>query len=83
MTKMSSPIKNDSTPRKNEMKSNDRDSENDNDDHFLSAVLKRKDGKCNSPTSSKESHSDRDSDLEDSNSEFQGRRHVLSYIDLK
>lgn len=83
MTKMSCPIKNDSTPRKNEMKSNDRDSENDNDDHFLSAVLKRKDGKCNSPTSSKESHSDRDSDLEDSNSEFQGRRHVLSYIDLK
>lgn len=70
MTKMSCHIKSDSTPQKNDIHNTNRDGENDNKDHFLSEILKRKDGKCNSPTSSKESHSDRDSDLEESNSEF-------------
>lgn len=69
MTKMSCPMKKDSAPGKTEMACNERDSEVD--DHLLSAVLQRKDGKCNSPASSKESHSDRESDLDDSNSEFQ------------
>lgn len=64
-------MKKDSAPGKTEMACNERDSEVD--DHLLSAVLQRKDGKCNSPASSKESHSDRESDLDDSNSEFQGR----------
>ncbi|KAL9986407.1 hypothetical protein ACROYT_G000550 [Oculina patagonica] len=67
---MSCPIKKDSSPRKNDLKCNERD-QSEADDHFLGAILQRKDGKCNSPTSSKESHSDRESDLEDSNSEFQ------------
>lgn len=70
MTKMSCHIKSDSMPQKNDIHNINRDGENDNKDHFLSEIFKRKDGKCNSPTSSKESHSDRDSDLEDSNSEF-------------
>ena len=64
-------MKKDSAPGKTDMACSERDSEVD--DHLLSAVLQRKDGKCNSPVSSKESHSDRESDLGDSNSEFQGR----------
>lgn len=80
MTKMSCPIKKDSLPRKSDLKCSERDHD-DNDDHFLSAILQRKDGKCNSPTSSKESHSDRESDLEDSNSEFHGRL-SHSYVNL-
>jgi len=67
-------MKKDSALGKTDMTCHERDSEVD--DHLLSAVLQRKDGKCNSPTSSKESHSDRESDLEDSNSEFQGRLSV-------
>lgn len=81
MTKMSCPIKKDSSPRKNDLKCSERD-HSEADDHFLGAILQRKDGKCNSPTSSKESHSDRESDLEDSNSEFQGRL-SLSYVNLR
>lgn len=80
---MSCHIKSDSTPQKNDIHNTNRDGENDNKDHFLSEILKRKDGKCNSPTSSKESHSDRDSDLEESNSEFHGRRQIISDVDLK
>lgn len=72
-------MKKDSTPGNNDMKCSERDSEAD--DHLLSAILLRKDGKCNSPTSSKESHSDRESDLEDLNSEFQGRL-SHSYVNL-
>ena len=64
-------MKKDSAPVKTDMACSERDSEVD--DHLLSTVLQRKDGKCNSPASSKESHSDRESDLEDSNCEFQGR----------
>lgn len=78
MTKMSCPVKKDSAPGKTDMACNERDSEVD--DHLVNAVLQRKDGKCNSPTSSKESHSDRDSDLEDSNSEFQGRLSLSDVI---
>lgn len=79
MTKMSCPTKKDSAPGKTDMACHETGSEAD--DHLLGAVLQRKDGKCNSPTSSKESHSDRESDLEDSNSELQGRQ-SLSYVIL-
>lgn len=75
MTRMSLPVRKDSTPRKDDLKFRERDGENSDDaSHFLNSNLKRKaEGKCGSPTSSKESHSDRDSDYEDSNSEHQGR----------
>ena len=76
MTKMSSPIRkaNSTMTRKSDLKWSEKESDNIDDVcNFLSSNLKRKaDGKCGSPTSSKDSHSDRDSDYDDSNSELQG-----------
>lgn len=74
MTKMDSPVRQDSTPREDDLISKERESKNADDACLLiSSSLKRKaDGKCGSPTSSKDSHSDRDSDYEDSNSENPG-----------
>lgn len=59
--------------RKSDLKWSEKESDNIDDVcNFLSSNLKRKaDGKCGSPTSSKDSHSDRDSDYDDSNSELQ------------
>ena len=74
-------MKKDSAPGKTNMACNERDSEVD--DHLLNAVLQRKDGNCNSPTSSKESHSDRESDLDDSNSEFQGKPSLRCQFNLR
>lgn len=75
MTRMSSTVTSDSASPKNDLMPSERHSENAVDDvcHFIGSTMKRKaEGKCGSPTSSKDSHSDRDSDYEDSNSEHHG-----------
>ena len=79
-TKMNSSVGTELVLRNNDFKHGENGSDNcDSICHSINAILRRKEVKISSPRSSKDSNSDRDSDIEDSSTdvELQGGKIVL------